>query len=326
MDLAHGFTMDVTTKQSRRISFGIEQYTSIAASADGQRLVATVEHSHASLWRVPISDRIAQEADAARLHAPTVGASSPRLGSGYTVYVAPKNNGHALWLLQGTRAQELWSAAQARIIGGPAISPSEGLIAFTAEGRAGTQLYVTDVRSKHTRQLGSGLNIRGTPAWSHDGQSVIVAAEDGGEPKLFNVPLDSGSPRRLLTSYSINPIALPQDRIFIYADADTGPDFILKAVDINGRAQSMPEIRLPRGVRRVAVVPGRRALIVLKGEMRHTNFWYIDLDSGLERQLSDFGREYTVREFDVSADGREIVFDRRRENSDIALIELRNAN
>ena len=45
--------------------------------------------------------------------------------------------------------------------------------------------------------------------------------------------------------------------------------------------------------------------------MRHNNFWYIDLDSGARRQLTNFGREFTIRDFDVSADGREIVFDRR---------------
>jgi hypothetical protein len=56
--------------------------------------------------------------------------------------------------------------------------------------------------------------------------------------------------------------------------------------------------------------------------MRHNNFWYIDLDSGARRQLTNFGREFTIRDFDVSADGREIVFDRRTENSDLALIEL----
>jgi hypothetical protein len=56
--------------------------------------------------------------------------------------------------------------------------------------------------------------------------------------------------------------------------------------------------------------------------MRHNNFWYIDLDTDERRQLTDFGREFAIRDFDVSADGREIVFDRRQENSDLALIEI----
>ena len=56
--------------------------------------------------------------------------------------------------------------------------------------------------------------------------------------------------------------------------------------------------------------------------MRHTNFWHVDLATGEQRQLTDFGPEFTIRDFDVSADGREIVFDRRREDSDHALIHL----
>jgi Tol biopolymer transport system component len=122
--------------------------------------------------------------------------------------------------------------------------------------------------------------------------------------------------------YSINPIWSSDGRILVYADADTGPDYELKAVAADGSRIDLPEIRLPRGSRRASFVPGRRALIVLRGEMRHTNFWYIDLDTGERRQLTDFGLEFTIRDFDVSADGREIVFDRRRENSDLALIEL----
>jgi hypothetical protein len=90
----------------------------------------------------------------------------------------------------------------------------------------------------------------------------------------------------------------------------------------DGARYDLPEIKLPRGARRVVFVPGRRALIALQGEMRHNNFWYIDLDSGARRQLTNFGRDFTIRDFDVSPDGGEIVFDRRRENSDLALIEL----
>jgi len=37
--------------------------------------------------------------------------------------------------------------------------------------------------------------------------------------------------------------------------------------------------------------------------------------------VDNFGREFIIGDFDVSADGREIVFDRLKENADIVLIE-----
>ena len=317
------YTLDVESRTSRRISFGVEQYTSLAASADRTRLIVTVEHSKASLWRVPIKDEIAQETDAARLEIPTLAAFAPRLGPDYLLYVSAKNDGHALWKFANGKATELWSAAKTRIVGGPAVSPDGKQIAFSAENDRGTRLYVLDTARRSARALAESLEVRGAPAWSADGSSIIVAvSEDRSEPQLFRVPLDSGAPRQLVSGYSINPVRSTDGDIFVYADADAGPEFVLKAATASGAEYELPDIRLPRGTRRVSWVPGRRALVALQGELRHTNFWYIDLDTGERRQLTGFGREFTIRDFDVSADGREIVFDRRQENSDLALIEI----
>jgi Tol biopolymer transport system component len=316
------YTVDVQSLKSRRISFGVEQYASLSASADGTRLVATVEHSKASLWRVPIKDDIAQETDAERLDIPTVGAFSPRLALDYLLYVSAANDGHAIWKFANGIATQLWSAPRTRVIGGPAISPDGKLLAFSAEDDRGTRVYVLDTARRHARVLSESLEVRGAPAWSGDGRSIVVAVNERGEPRLFNVPLDSGAPSPLVSGYSVNPMRSTDGEIIVYADADAGPEFPLKAVTASGADYKLPHIRLPRGTRRVSWTPGRRALVVLQGEMRHNNFWYIDLDTGERRQLTDFGREFTIRDFDVSADGREIVFDRRQENSDLALIEI----
>jgi len=316
------YTVDVQSLESRRISFGVEQYASLSASADGARLVATVEHSKASLWRVPIKDDIAQESDAERVIIPTVGAFSPRLGLDYVLYVSATNDGHAIWKFANGSATELWSAPQTRIVGGPAISPDGQRIAFSAEDDHGTRVYVLDTARRQVRTLSDSLEVRGAPAWSGDGRSIIVAVNEGAEPHLFNVPLDSGASSALVSSYSVNPIPSTDGELVVFSDADVGPEFPLKAVSASGAEYTLPDIRLPRGTRRVSWMPGRRALVVLQGEMRHNNFWYIDLDTGERRQLTNFGREFTIRDFDVSADGREIVFDRRQENSDLALIEI----
>ncbi len=60
----------------------------------------------------------------------------------------------------------------------------------------------------------------------------------------------------------------------------------------------------------------------MKGDVSYKEFWVVDLKTGRERQLTNFGRKSTIGDFDVSADGREIIFDRAREESDIVLFEL----
>jgi hypothetical protein len=84
---------------------------------------------------------------------------------------------------------------------------------------------------------------------------------------------------------------------------------------------------LPRGAGRFGFsAPGTLSsgpgLVILKGELEHKNFWLVDLDTGNERQLTNFGPEFVIGDFDVSADGTEIVFDRVREQSDVVMIEL----
>lgn len=324
------FTVDVNTRVSRRISFGVEQYVSIAASADRSRLVAAVEHSKASLWRVPIKAEIADEAEATRVDVPTIGAFAPRMSGGALIYVSAKNDGHALWKFADGTATELWSATQTRIVGGPAISPDGKLIAFSAERAGGTKLHVLDPTTSSVRVLAESYEVRGAPAWSPDGHSIVVAiARDEQQdrvPELYRVPLNGEPAANLVRGYSINPLWSPDGKFLVYADADAGPDTVLKAVTPDGGRYELPAIKLPRGARRVSFVPGQNALVALQGQMRHSQFWYIDLGTGARRQLTNFAREFTTRDFDVSPDGSAIVFDRRQANSDLALIELQTSS
>ena len=56
--------------------------------------------------------------------------------------------------------------------------------------------------------------------------------------------------------------------------------------------------------------------------MGHKNLWLIDLTTGAGRQLTDFGPDFTVRDFDVSPDGREVVVEQVQQQSDLVLIDL----
>src|SRR5262249_56906318 len=52
------YGIDIDRRVPHRISFGVERYTSIAATSDGRRLVASVANPDAHIWRVPISGRV----------------------------------------------------------------------------------------------------------------------------------------------------------------------------------------------------------------------------------------------------------------------------
>jgi Tol biopolymer transport system component len=59
---------------------------------------------------------------------------------------------------------------------------------------------------------------------------------------------------------------------------------------------------------------------MIEGE-RGFDFWTIDLSTGRRRRLTDLRAGYDMNNFDVSPDGKQILFDRYRENSDVVLID-----
>ena len=65
-----------------------------------------------------------------------------------------------------------------------------------------------------------------------------------------------------------------------------------------------------------------RDLVFLRGEIQHKDLWQVELATGAERRLTNLAQDFEVRDFDVSADGREAVLERVQETSEVVLMEL----
>jgi hypothetical protein len=60
----------------------------------------------------------------------------------------------------------------------------------------------------------------------------------------------------------------------------------------------------------------------MQGLLASQDFWLLDLASMKSRQLTRLQNLAAMRTFDVTGDGKEIVFDRLRENSQVVMIDL----
>ena len=98
-------------KTTHRISFGLEQYTSIAASTDGRRMVATVANPIAGLSSVPILDRVAVESDVRKFPLSAARALAPRFGGTSLFFLSSSGTGDGLWRFQDGQILEIWKGS-----------------------------------------------------------------------------------------------------------------------------------------------------------------------------------------------------------------------
>ena len=166
------------------------------------------------------------------------------------------------------------------------------------------------------------LEWQGAPAWAPDGRSITAAALDGGVPRLFTVSLDGRPPAPMGREQALDPAWSPDGRFVVFSGPDIGTTFPVKAMSADGSAYPLPNLMLSRGARHLRFLPGRRALVVLRGEIKHKDLWWIDLETGAEHQLTTLAPDFDVQDFDISADGREVVLQRAQAHSEIVLLDL----
>jgi Tol biopolymer transport system component len=316
------YSTDVERRIPRRLISGLDQYTSLAASADGRRVVVTLASQKRTLWRLRIDDSLAAVSTAARISLTTSTGFAPRLGPNYLLYVSTTGTSESIWKLANGTDTELWRGLGARIFGGPAITPDGRSIAFSVRQHGQTLLYVMQAEGTNARIVADSLDLQGAPAWAPDGQSITSAADDHGAPHLFRVPVDGRSPSLFVGEYAVDPAWAPDGHFVVFSGPDIGTTFSVKAVTAEAATHPLPALTLTRGARHLAFLNRGRALVFLRGQIQHKNLWLIELDTGAERQLTNLSPDFDIRAFDISPDGREVVLERVQEHSDVVLLDL----
>jgi dipeptidyl aminopeptidase/acylaminoacyl peptidase len=283
--------------------------------------VATLARPRGTLWKLPLGDAPVDASAASQVSLTTGRGFAPRLGPGYLLYVSSKGANDGIWKLAEGPPTELWSAPEARIIGGPEIAPAGDRVAFSVEQRGRTLLYVVNADGTGARVVMESLALRGAPAWAPDGKSITSAAVIDGTPRLFRVDMD-GAARPFVQEHSVDPTWSPGGDFLVYSGADIGTKFEVKAATATGAPRELPRLTLPRGARRMRFLDRGRTLVVLRGGIQHKDLWAVDLATGGERQLTRLPPDFSVRDFDVSRDGPEVVLERVQDQSDVVLVDV----
>jgi len=325
------YAMDLKTRVTHRANLGVEDFISIAASNGPNgpmtRLAATVSNPGGTLWTVPISSEIAGESDAKHVLLPTVRAVSPRYGPDYLLYVSSKGDGDGLWKFQGGVATELWKPREGERLTAPAaISADATEICFSVRKGNRQRLYLMTADGTGLRTLDQSLDVRDAVSWSPDGKSIVASVDEGSGGRIYRIPVQGGTPQQLTDEISYDPVWSPDGSLILYYLAPQGALFPLRAITPDKKPFPLPEVSSRGEGDRFRFLPDGKSFVVLQGPYRNQNFYLVNVDTGARRQLTDLKPESFLRNFDISRDGKQIIFDRTEENSDVVLIDLPRAS
>ncbi len=319
------YAMDVERRVPHVASAGLEEFVSVGASADGRRLVATVANPVRDLWTVPITDHVVDESGVSRFKLPTVRAAAPRFGPDYVLYVGSKGAADGLWKLKDGSEIELWKGSEGTVPYAPAVSRDGSQVCFVVRSDGRARLYMMAADGTNVRPIAESLEVRGAPSWSPEGKWIAIAASDGKSYPLVKVPVDGGAPVRLVdgeSSVISNPVWSPDGRFILYSEGKGSATVRLQGITPDKRPFPLPEIWVGNTGDRYRFLPDGKSLVVNKGVLWQQNFLLLDLTTGQQRPLTNLGRQIVMKSFDVSPDGKQILFDRYRQNSDVVLIDL----
>jgi Tol biopolymer transport system component len=183
-------------------------------------------------------------------------------------------------------------------------------------------LQVETADGAEPQLVAQDLDVQGTACWSTDGKVIVIGGSDAEGPGLFKIPMEGGAPARLAMGFASNPACAPDGSLIAYAGVNVGRFAPLLAMRPDGSRIDLPEIKLNRNGERIRFLPNGKGLVYMQGQGGSQDFWLLDLATKKSRPLTHLNNTATMRTFDITPDGKQIVFDRLRDNSDIVLIDL----
>jgi serine/threonine protein kinase/Tol biopolymer transport system component len=318
------WTFDLESRSPHRVSFGLEQYTGVAAALDGRRLAASVVNAQVNLWSVPITNQIVEEQGVKAFPLPTARALRPRFGGGTLFYLSSRDGADGLWNFRDGQATEIWKGSQGALQASPAVAADGSSVAFALKLGGKQLMHVIAADGTRIHPLSGDVDVRGTASWSPDKEWIVSAGRDREGEGLFKIPANGGPPVRIATGPFLDPVWSPRGDLIVYSGTQVFTVTPLLGVRPDGTPVKLPEINVQRDGERARFTPDGTKLVYMRGStLAGQDFWLLDLSTMRSRQLTRLVNPATMQSFDVTPDGSRIVFDRQRGNSQILLIDMK---
>jgi Tol biopolymer transport system component len=198
----------------------------------------------------------------------------------------------------------------------PVVSPDGRYVVFCSDRSGVLGLWRIDIDGSNPKQLTNQTSL--TPSFAPDGRTIVYISQ-ANMTTLSTVSIDGGEPRQLTKSLSTWPVFSPDGNHIacLYAEIPNSA-YQISIFPANG-GTSLKKIPLPVGFTPpLRWTPDGKAILYGITRRGVTNLWMQPLQGGEAKRLTNFISD-RIHNFDVSRDGKRLVFSRGTHSSDVVL-------
>ncbi len=274
---------------AERITTGVGLRRSISFSADGSKIAYSRGQLVSNIWRVPIPrDRPATWADAEQITFEQAHVQFMDLSSdGKNLVVSSDRSGNFdLWTMPATGGEMVQVTREVTPDWSPRWSPAGDEIAFYSYRSGNRDLWVMPLEGGPARQLTHHDGRDQYPDWSPDGENLVFVSVRSGNRDLWTVPIQGGTPRRLTTDPAFDdwPRYSLDGHWIAFASIRAGELRIWRIPANGGNPEPLTE---GPGAYPVWSHDGR-GLYFRGSNERAGNIWFVSLQDGVEKSVTDF--------------------------------------
>ena len=187
------WTLDVPSRATRKVSSDLDRYTSVAASRDGRRIVATIANPSATLWRCRWSIGPSTNATCSRIPCPRCGRWRRASPERRCFILRPAAVGDSLWHVSEGETSEVVRGADMPLSEPAAVSPDGQHIVVVVRRAGLRRLVIMSADGTNVRTLAPSIEIQGTAGqaaadWSPDGSWIVAGGVDKDGPAPLQNP------------------------------------------------------------------------------------------------------------------------------------------
>ena len=299
--------------EGQKLTNDLNSYRTISPTADSNILATVQTETLGNLWIASMNDLDHGSQITSGTHLANFPSWAP---DGKVVYALKSGGNVDLYLLdpgEGTPKQLTSNSGNNHY---PVVSPDGRYVVFSSDRSGVLCLWRIDIDGSNPTQLTNETSE--VPRFGPDHRTIVYISNVN-KYTLSTVSIDGGEPRPLTTKEAIWPVFSPDgSRIACLYLEQPNSAYKISIIPANGGAPitTFPQ---PSGMNvPLRWTPDGKALLYGITRRGVTNLWMHPLEGGAPKQLTNFTSD-RIHSFEVSRDGKQLVFSRGTTSSDVVL-------